>query len=264
MIVDSASSAGSSSSRRTRWLLTGAGLIAFFLLVTDMPLWRQFLALLFPGTGELLYPRSSLAELVAEHLALVGVSSALAVGLGVPLGIIVTRPRGRAFLPLANDLASLGQTIPPVAVLALSVPLLGFGARPTVLALFLYSILPVVRNTITGLDHVPADLIEAARGMGMTPAQSLLRVELPLALRVIMAGTRTAVIINVGTAVVGAVVGAGGLGTAIIAGLVRENTAFVLEGAIPAALLALVADQVLGRVEELLGRGGLEEPAQVR
>jgi osmoprotectant transport system permease protein len=243
--------------------LTLAGVLAFFLLVADMPLWKRLLALLLPGTGELLYPRSSLLELVAEHLALVGVSSALAVGLGVTLGIIVTRPRGRAFLPLASDLASLGQTIPPVAILALSVPLLGFGARPTVLALFLYSILPVVRNTIAGLDQVPADIIEAARGMGMTPAQRLLRVELPLALPVIMTGTRTAVIVNIGTAVVGAVVGAGGLGTAIIAGLVRENTAFVLEGAIPAALLALLVDQVLGRIEELLGRGELREPKSV-
>jgi len=237
-----------------RWALTLLGIVLFGFAVAYVPIWKAALSLLFPGSSELLYPRASLSVLVAEHLFLVAVSSALAIGLGLPLGIFVTRRSGRAFLPLVNDLSSLGQTIPPVAVLALSVPLLGFGTEPTVLALFLYSILPIVRNTIAGLNNVPADLIEAARGMGMTPAQCLFRIELPLAVRVMMAGVRISVVINIGTAVVGAVVGAGGLGTAIIAGLVRENTAFVLEGAVAAGLLALVIDQLLGRVEELLAR----------
>ncbi len=239
-----------------RWALTLLGIALFGLAVADMPAWKAALSLLFPGSTELVYPRASLAVLVGEHLFLVAVSSALAIGLGLPLGVFVTRRSGRAFLSLVNDLSSLGQTIPPVAVLALSVPLLGFGTAPTVLALFLYSILPIVRNTIAGLNQVPADVIEAARGMGMTPSQCLFRVELPLAVRVIMAGVRISVVINIGTAVVGAVVGAGGLGTAIIAGLVRENSAFVLEGAVAAGLLALIIDQLLGRVEELLAGEG--------
>ncbi len=239
-----------------KWVLTLFAALLFGLVVSNMPLWRAALGLLFPGSSELVYPRASLAALVGEHLFLVGASSALAIGIGLPLGVLVTRRSGRAFLPLVNDLSSLGQTVPPVAVLALSVPLLGFGSAPTVLALFLYSLLPIVRNTIAGLDQVSADVIEAARGMGMTSVQCLFRVELPLAMRVIMAGVRTSVVINIGTAVVGAVVGAGGLGTAIIAGLVRENSAFVLEGAVAAGLLALIVDQLLARVEELLAGEG--------
>ncbi len=151
-----------------------------------------------------------------------------------------------------NDISSLAQTIPPIAVLALAVPFIGFGFKPTVLALFLYSILPIIRNSIAGIESVPPTLIEAATGMGMTRAQVLIKIELPISLRVIMAGIRTSVVINVGTATVGAVVGAGGLGTPIISGLVRENPAFVLEGAIAAALLAFIMDQYLAKAEQSL------------
>ena len=140
-----------------------------------------------------------------------------------------------------------------MAVLALAVPLVGFGFRPTVLALFLYGILPVLTNTIAGLEGVPAETLEAAEGMGMTPWQVLTRVQAPLALPVILAGVRTSVVINVGTATVGAVIGAGGLGTAIVAGLVRENPSFVLQGALGAALLALLLDRALGLLERAAG-----------
>jgi osmoprotectant transport system permease protein len=190
--------------------------------------------------------------LLKEHMVLVFFSSLAATLIGVAVSIAVTRPAGRDFLNLVNDISSLAKTIPPVAVLALAVPFIGFGFKPTVLALFLYSILPVIRNSIAGLESVSGGLLEAARGMGMTRAQVLLKVELPLALRVIMAGVRTSVVINVGTATVGAVVGAGGLGTPIISGLVRENPAFVLEGAIAAALLAFLLDQYLARAEQSL------------
>jgi osmoprotectant transport system permease protein len=193
--------------------------------------------------------------LLGEHLGLVLVSSVLAIAIGVPLGTVVTRRWGRPFLDLVDDLTSLGQTVPPVAVLALSVPLLGFGFKPTVVALFLYSILPIVRNTIGGLDAVPKDLIEAARGMGMTATQCLFKVEFPLAIRVIMAGVRISVVINVGTATIGAVIGAGGLGAPIIAGLVRQNPSFVLEGAVAGGLLAILADRILAITEASLTTG---------
>ena len=208
---------------------------------------------LFPAEREVLYPRAPLALLLGEHLALVGFSSALAVGAGVPLGVFVTRRAGRDFRELAGELSALAQTFPPVAVLALAVPLVGFGFRPTVLALFLYGVLPVLTNTIAGLEGVPAETVEAAEGMGMTPWQLLARVEAPLALPVIVAGIRTSVVVNVGTATVGAVIGAGGLGTAIVAGLVRENPAFVLQGALGAALLALLLDRALGLLERAVG-----------
>jgi osmoprotectant transport system permease protein len=150
---------------------------------------------------------------------------------------------------VAGDIGSLAQTVPPVAVLALAVPFIGFGVKPALVALCLYSVLPVLRNTIAGLESVPAPVLEAAAGTGMTGPQVLLRVELPLAFRVIMAGIRTSVVVNVGTATVGAIVGAGGLGTPIVAGLVRENPAFVLQGAVSAALLAIFLDQLLARAE---------------
>ncbi len=233
----------------------------FLVIVLDMDVLRILLSGLFPGEKEVIYPRANLLELLKEHMFLVLLSSFAATVIGVGVGILVTRPAGRDYLNLVNDISSLAQTIPPVAVLALAVPFIGFGFKPTVLALFLYSILPVIRNSIAGLESVSSDLIEAARGMGMTRSQVLFRVELPLALRVIMAGIRTSVVINVGTATVGAVVGAGGLGTPIISGLVRENPAFVLEGAIAAALLAFILDQYLARAEQSLvfSYGGKED-----
>jgi len=136
-----------------------------------------------------------------------------------------------------------------VAVLALAVPILGFGFTPTVFALFLYGLLPVVRNTIAGLRSVPETILDAAYGMGMSNFQALLKVELPLAMPVILTGIRISVTINIGTAMIGAVIGAGGLGSPIIAGLVRDNLAFIIQGALPAALMAIIADQLLANLE---------------
>ena len=234
------------------WLPLIVVTVVFLVIVIDMDVMRILLTALFPGEKEVIYPRANLLVLLREHMLLVLLSSFAATVIGVGVGILVTRPAGRDYLNLVNDISSLAQTIPPIAVLALAVPFIGFGFKPTVLALFLYSILPIIRNSIAGLESVSPNLIEAARGMGMTRAQVLLRVELPLAFRVIMAGIRTSVVINVGTATVGAVVGAGGLGTPIISGLVRDNPAFVLEGAIAAALLAFILDQYLARAEQSL------------
>ncbi|TFH35074.1 MAG: ABC transporter permease, partial [Dehalococcoidia bacterium] len=206
---------------------------------------------LFPDEAQVLHPRASLLTLMLQHLTLVTLSSVLTIIVAVPLGIFVTRRYGEPFLPITNDLTALGQTFPPVAVLALAVPLMGFGLRPTVLALFLYGLLPVVRNTVAGLLAVPAEVRESARGIGMTDFQILLRVELPLAARIILAGVRTSVVINVGTAMVGAVIGAGGLGSPIVAGLIQDNLAFIVEGALPSAKLALLLDQSLAVAEML-------------
>ena len=224
----------------------------FFLIISRMDFWQFFLKLIFPRELEVIYPRANLLELLKEHVLLVLSSSAAAVIVGVLFGIFVTRPAGKEFLNIVNDISSLAQTMPPVAVLALAIPFIGFGFKPTVLALFLYSILPVIRNTISGLESVPRDLVGAAYGMGMTRFQILLKIEIPLSIKVIMAGIRTSVVINVGTATVGAVAGAGGLGAPIISGLVRENPAFVLEGAISSAMLAFVFDQILGKAEQSL------------
>ncbi len=239
-----------------RWLLLAAGAGAFVVIIANLGWWQAFLQYLLPAASPVLYPRANLVVLVWEHIQLVAISSAVTVAIGIPLGIWVTRPSGRDFLPLVTDVVSFGQTFPPVAVLALAVPVLGFGLVPTVVALFLYGLLPVVRNTIAGLRAVPPYLLDAASGMGMGRFQALLRVEIPLAAPVIIAGVRISVIINIGTAMIGAVIGAGGLGSPIIAGLVRDNLAFILEGAIPAAMLAILADQLLGNVEGLFAYEG--------
>ena len=232
-----------------RWFLLAVMVGAFIALIANMGWWETILSFLFPRESQVLHPRASLLVLVGEHIRLVIISSTLTILVGVPVGIWVTRPSGGNFLPIVTDLTSFGQTFPPVAVLALAVPMLGFGLKPTVAALFLYGLLPVVRNTIAGLGAVPRGALDAAYGMGMSRTQALLRIEIPLAASVIMAGVRISVIINIGTAMIGAVIGAGGLGSPIIAGLVQDNIAYIVEGAAPAAMLAMLADQLLANIE---------------
>jgi osmoprotectant transport system permease protein len=239
------------SLKMRRWILLAIFSAAYVVLLYNMSWWEVSLRFLFPRQNQVLYPSASLLVLVSEHMKLVAISSGFTILIGVPLGIWVTRRRGREFLPIVSDLTSFGQTFPPVAVLALAVPLFGFGLVPTVIALFLYGLLPVTRNTIAGLKAVPRNVLEVAYGMGMRRLQALLKVEIPLAAQVILAGVRISVIINVGTAMIGAVIGAGGLGSPIIAGLVQFNTAYVIEGAVPAALLAVLLDQFLVNVEKV-------------
>lgn len=234
------------------WRITKTALAAVMLVfVFDQPVLHRVMAILFPTVADVVYPRATLGKLLLAHLVLVAVSSVAAAGVGIPLGIFVTRRSGKQFLSLVQDLSSLAQTFPPVAVLALAVPALGFGFKPALAALFLYSILPIINNTISGIQSVPALMIDASIGMGMTRFQVLTRTELPLAARVIAAGVRTSIVINVGTATVGAVAGAGGLGVPIVAGLVRDNVALVLEGAVTAAFLALTIDWLFTRLERL-------------
>lgn len=192
--------------------------------VTDVPLWH----------------------LTAEHLGLVLLAEALVLLIAVPLVLFATRPGRAAVLGLVETLAGLGQTVPTLAILALAVPLLGFGVAPTLLGLVLYGLVPVVYGGVAGLRGVDAGVLDAARGMGMTAGQRLWRVELPLALPVWWAGVRTSLVFNVATATVGAALGAGGLGSPIIGGLSQQNTALVVLGALPAALLALSLDALLG------------------
>ncbi|MFH1031422.1 MAG: ABC transporter permease [Chloroflexota bacterium] len=237
------------SRKARRWIFLALGAAAFLVIVANTGWWETALEFLFPRETTVIHPGASLLVLVWQHIQLVAISSTITIIIGIPLGIWVTRSSGHEFLPIVTDIVSFGQTFPPVAVLALTVPMLGFGLLPTVVALFLYGLLPVVRNTIAGLRAVPAHLLDAAYGMGMSQLQALFQVEIPLAAPVIIAGIRISVIINIGTAMIGAVIGAGGLGSPIIAGLVRDNLAFIIEGALPAAMLAVLADQLLGSIE---------------
>lgn len=232
-------------------------LLVAFLLFAQEEWWRTALQALFPEQPRVLYGRTTLLQLALQHLVLVGASLGVVLAIGVPLGIWLTRPSGREFLPLANNLLAILQTFPPVAVLGLAVPALGFGFRPTLVALVVYGLLPVARNTIVGLQGVPADVLGAARGMGMGPWQRLLRVELPLAAPVMLAGVRVTAVYTIGTATVAPLIGAGGLGVPIIAGLAVSNLAMVIEGAVPVAVLALLVDNALGA----LGRSTLHVTA---
>ncbi|WFF40700.1 ABC transporter permease [Salinicola endophyticus] len=209
------------------------------------PLFRA----LFPDLSQPLYSRDSFLNLMLAHIGLVLVSSLISVSVGVAAGLFVTRPAGRDFEPMVSSLAAIGQTFPPAAVLAIAVPLAGFGFTPTIIALSLYGLLPVIQNTIAGLGTVPASTREAARGNGMSALQILWRVELPLAMRVIIAGIRVSVIINIGTATIGSTVGAKSLGTPLIAGLVGNNLAYVIQGALLVGLLAIVTDLAFERLE---------------
>jgi osmoprotectant transport system permease protein len=235
-----------------RWLIFVLFAGAFVVIVANSGWWEWSLRRLFPSEPVVLHPGAPLIVLVWQHIQLVAISSGITILFGVPLGIGVTRASGRDFLSIVSSVTSLSQTFPPVAVLALAVPLFGFGALPTVLALFLYGLLPVVRNTVAGLQSVNKDSLDAAYGVGMSRWQALVKIEIPLALPVILAGIRISVVINVGTAMIGAVIGAGGLGSPIVAGLVRDNLAFILEGALPAAMLALLVDRLLVNLERSL------------
>jgi osmoprotectant transport system permease protein len=238
--------------RRFQWPILIGLTVGFAVLITQDVWWEALLRMLFPQLDQVLHPRASLGTLVVQHMTLIVISSTLVLLVGLPMGVLVTRSYGRRFLSLTTEITTLGQTFPSVAVLALAVPLTGFGLKPTVLALFLYGLLPVVRNTIAGLLSVPAEVTDAARGLGLTDTQVLRRIELPLAAPIILAGVRTSVVINVGTAMIGAVIGAGGLGSPVVAGIIQDNVAFILEGAVPAALLALLLDQLLAAAGQIV------------
>lgn len=207
-------------------------------------------AALFPGLERPLYRQDGFAALLAAHVAIVAVSSAAAVVVGCSLGTLVTRRWGRDFRTVVDSVVAMGQTFPPVAVLALAAPFLGFGAGPALIALFLYGLLPIVEATIAGLGAVPAATLEAARGMGLTRGQIFRRIELPLAAPVVLAGIRTSVIINIGTAAIASTVGAKTLGTPIIVGLNGFNSAYVLQGALVVGALAVAADLAFQRLTD--------------
>jgi osmoprotectant transport system permease protein len=191
-------------------------------------------------------------DAVVEHLQLILISTALAIAVAVPAGILITRQGFRDFSGLILGVANIGQSVPSIAILALFMGILGLGAKTAIFALWLYALLPIVRNTATGIEEVDPNIIEAARGMGMTNRQILLQIELPLAFAVMFAGMRTAAVINVGTAALGAFIGAGGLGTFIITGIPLMRDRMILVGAILTAVMAVLVDWVLGKIQDRL------------
>jgi osmoprotectant transport system permease protein len=237
--------------RRPGLWLTLLLVSAIFLMPEAEPLMRW----LFPGDPRPVYTRASFFELTLAHAELVALSSLAAAAIGIALGTFVTRESGREFAPMISAIAAVGQTFPPVAVLALTIPILGYGAAPAVAALCLYAIFPVIEATVTGLHAVPAAVRDAAIGMGFAPRNVLWRIELPLAFPFILAGLRNAVIINIGTAAIGSAAGALSLGSPIIEGLSASNPAYVLEGAAIVALLAMAADRCFAWLEDFARPG---------
>ncbi len=235
--------------------LLRAGLLALLLALVLRPDWfAPLFAPLAPAGGPVIYARSSLLSLSLSHLGLVALASVAASLVAVTLAIFVTRPVGASFLPLSRTITNIGQTFPPVAVLALAVPALGFGAGPTLVALFLYGLLPIFENAITALSTLPPATMEAARGMGLNRWQRLWRVELPLALPVILTGIRLSVVIALGTATIGSTVAARTLGEVIIAGLLTNNTAYVLQGGLIVGLFAVLIYDAMAQLERYLSR----------
>ncbi len=190
-----------------------------------------------------------------EHLYLVGISLIAAIIISVPLGIVAAkRPKiGHVILTLAG----LIQTIPSLALLVFMIPLLGIGGPPALAALFLYSLLPIVRNTYIGIHDIPSDIRESAEAIGLPPRARLWLVELPMASRAILAGIKTSAVINVGTATLGALIGAGGYGQPILTGIRLDDMGLIMQGAVPAALLALLVQGIFEFSERFLVPKGL-------
>ncbi|RDK87789.1 ABC transporter permease [Enterobacillus tribolii] len=218
------------------------GSVLLLALMFGMPHMHAFFAWLFPEQVRPVYLQDTFWSLTLAHAGLVCVSSLIAALIGISGGLFVTHRAGAEFRPLVETVAAIGQTFPPVAVLAIAVPLMGFSAEPAVIALTLYGLLPVLQGTISGIESVPPSVREIAYGAGMSRTQVLLRAELPLAAPVILAGVRTSVVINTGTAAIASTVGVKTLGLPIIIGLSGFNTAYVLQGAVMVALLAIVTD----------------------
>lgn len=214
------------------------------LLIVAMPSLSPFFHWLFPALERPVYTRASFVELTLSHIELVVAATIPIVLVGIAIGVGVTRPAGREFAGIVDTVTAIGQTFPPVAVLAIAVPIMGFGAAPTIVALIAYGMLPVIDNTVAGLRSVPPAAVQAAKGMGFTGRQELVQIKLPLAAPVIVAGIRTSVAISIGTATVGSTVGALTLGSPIIEGLTGSNTAYVVQGAVVVGMLAVTVDQM--------------------
>ncbi len=226
--------------------------VLFFALLLGMPQLAPLFRWAFPGVTPPVFARASFLALWLSHAGIVALASLASAALGVGLAVFVTRPAGRDFRPIVGALATIGQTFPPAAVLALAVPALGFGPWPTIVALFLYGLLPIVENALAGLDDVPRAVREAAEGMGLSAWQILRDVELPLALPAILAGIRVSVTIAIGTATIGSTVGALTLGTPIFDGLAGNKLPFVIQGAVLAALFAILVDMLFARLDRRL------------
>lgn len=202
------------------------------------------------------YRGPEIFKLTGEHMKITGVAVFLAILVGVPLGIYITK--NKKVTNVILNTANIFQTLPSLALFGLIIPIMGIGFKPAIFVLFLYALLPIIKNTCIGINSIEPSIIEAGRGMGMTQTQILKMVEIPMALPIIMGGIRISTVINIGTATIAALIGAGGLGDFIFKGISMGNNNLILAGAIPTALLAISVDFILGVVEKKLTPHGLK------
>ncbi|MDA3845616.1 MAG: ABC transporter permease [Vallitaleaceae bacterium] len=203
---------------------------------------------------------SFILEKLVEHITLAGIAVALACSIGVPVGFAIANNAKLA--KYVMNVANVVQTIPSLALFAFAMPIFGIGAKPAIFALFLYALLPIIKNTLLGIHNVNPAIIEAARGMGMSKFQIMFKVEVPMAISVIMGGVRIATVTGIGIATIAVLIGAGGLGQLIYQGIGMGNTPMILAGAIASASLALIADFILGLVEKKLTSPGIVKQVQ--
>lgn len=199
---------------------------------------------------------SQIQGLTLQHIELTLIAVLFAIAIGVPLGIFVERVKKLSGIIIG--IANVVQAIPSLALLGFLIPAFGIGSTPAIIMVFLYSLLPIIKNTYIGLENIDSEIIEAGKGMGMTQSQLLRLVKLPLALPVIMAGVRIAAVTAVGLMTIAAFIGAGGLGYMIFTGIQMYNTMMVLSGAIPAAILALLIDFIIGKIEAKVTPKGIK------
>ncbi len=195
--------------------------------------------------------RTPLLVYFVQHIWMVSLSSLIAVVLGTILGVFVTTKHGHEFKEILLKTVSLGQAFPSPALLALTVPILGYGLKGALIALVIYALMPIIYNVVIGIEEVPKDIIDAAKGMGMTETEIYTKVKIPLALNVILGGIRTALVINISAATLAAAIGAGGLGVLVVNGVRTFDMVLILEGAIPVTILAIIVELIL---KELQGK----------
>jgi len=196
--------------------------------------------------------RTLLIVYFIEHIWMVLLSSLIAVTLGAILGIFVTTSYGLEFKELLLKTVNLGQSFPSPALLALTVPILGYGTKGALVALVIYALMPIVYNIVVGIEEVPKDIIDAAKGMGMKESQIYIKIKIPLAFNVILGGIRTALVINISAATLAAAVGAGGLGVLVVNGVRTFDMVLILEGAIPVTLMAIIVELLLKELQQKL------------
>jgi osmoprotectant transport system permease protein len=237
------------SNKKNFMIVTMVLFLLFLISIFKFDIMEHFL-IFFIKPKNFFVARESLFELAKQHIFIVVVSSSLSVFIAVSIAILVRFPIMNELEEFILGIAIFGQTIPTVAILALLVPFLGYGFKPALVALFVYGILPVLRNTIEGLNTISEGVRESARAVGMNPFQIMSKVELPLAFPAILAGIRVSLILNISVATIGAAVGLRGFGTLIINGIRSDDIIMVLKGAIPVSLLALTVESLFMNLEK--------------